>query len=79
MTESKYHIDTTARNIGVVIIAIGVILLIIWLCFFWIFPKVNFLILLFLGIGLFLGGLMFVTRIQFAIWLEQRVFRKKKK
>jgi len=62
--------DKKLRNISILVLLIGIILLIIWLIIFFLTPK-TYLVLLYIGIGIFLGGILILTRIQFVIWTKE--------
>ena len=65
-------LDKRVRNVGIVLILISFLILGIWLYLYLIFAEFKFLILLYLGVGLLMGGILIVTRIQFAIWIRER-------
>ncbi|MFX0025887.1 MAG: hypothetical protein ACFE8M_05685 [Candidatus Hermodarchaeota archaeon] len=60
------------RNISFIIIIIAIIILIIWIILFGIIREKQFQFLLAIGIGLFLAGLLLLTRIQYVIWINKR-------
>ncbi len=63
--------DKRLRNISILILFIGIILLVIWLVIF-IFTPEDYLVLLYIGIGIFLAGILILTRIQFVIWTKDK-------
>jgi len=65
-------LDKRLRNIGIALIFISCLILGMWLYLYLIFPEFKFLILLSLGVGLLIGGILIVTRIQYAIWIRER-------
>lgn len=66
------RVNRKIRNISVLIILIAVIILIIWLILFRLIGEKEFQFLLAIGIGLFLAGLLLLTRIQYVIWINKR-------
>jgi Na+-driven multidrug efflux pump len=62
--------DKKVRNISILVLIIGIILLIIWLIIF-IFTPGDYLVILYIGIGIFLAGILILTRIQFVIWTKE--------
>jgi len=73
------ELDKKVRNIALIIMMIGIGLMVLWLIYWIIFSSIKFQIVLYLGIGLFLGGLLFLSRIQFVMWAkkkEKRAFFK---
>ncbi len=70
--EEYLRIDKKFRNFGLGLILIAILILIVWRVFYLEDNEKNFKLLLYLGIGLLLGGILIVTRIQFVIWAEKR-------
>ncbi|TFG28794.1 MAG: hypothetical protein EU532_04405 [Promethearchaeota archaeon] len=66
-------LDTKVRNMSLILILIAVLILIIWTILYLNSPKRELQYLLYLGIALFLGGILVFTRIQFVLWAEKRV------
>ncbi len=66
------RVNRKIRNISFLIILIAVIILIIWLILFGLIGEKEFQFLLAIGIGLFLAGLLILTRIQYVIWINKR-------
>jgi len=58
------------RNISILVLIIGIILLVIWLIIF-IFTPGDYLVILYIGIGIVLAGILILTRIQFVIWTKE--------
>ena len=73
--EELIKLDTKARNIALIIICIAIVILIIWIIFYLNSPGSEFQFLLYIGIALFLAGILVLTRIQFVIWTEKRVHK----
>ncbi len=71
-----FKIDKNFRNFGLGLILIAILILIVWMVFY---LEKNFKILLYLGIGLLLAGILIVTRIQFAVWVEKGYQKEKNK
>ncbi|TXT64620.1 MAG: hypothetical protein BAJALOKI1v1_540006 [Promethearchaeota archaeon] len=65
-------IDKKPRDLSVLILIIGFVLIIIWFLLFYLVPG-TFIILLYIGIGIVLGALLFLTRIQFILWATRKV------
>jgi len=74
-----FKIDKKFRNFGLGLILIAILILIVWMVFYLedTEDNYNFRLLSFLGIGLLLGGILIVTRIQFVIWAEKRYQNEK--
>jgi amino acid transporter len=70
------RVNRKFRNIAFVIIIIAIILLIIWLILFELIGEKEFQVLLAIVIGLFLAGLLFLTRIQYVIWTSKKFSNK---
>ena len=66
------RINRKIRNISFLIIIIAILLLIIWFILFGLIGEKKFQFLLAIGIGLFLAGLLLLTRIQYVIWINKR-------
>ncbi|MFX1361612.1 MAG: hypothetical protein ACFFB1_17045 [Promethearchaeota archaeon] len=66
------RVNRKIRNISFLIIFIAIIILIIWLILFGLIGQKEFQFLLAIGIGLFLAGLLLLTRIQYVIWINKR-------
>ncbi len=66
------RINRKIRNISFLIIIIAILLLIIWFILFGLIGEKEFQFLLAIGIGLFLAGLLLLTRIQYVIWINKR-------
>lgn len=66
------RVNRKIRNISFLIILIAVIILIIWLILFGLIGEKEFQFLLAIGIGLFLAGILLLTRIQYVIWINKR-------
>ena len=73
--EELITLDTKVRNISLIIICIAIFLLIIWVIFYLSSSKIEIQYLLYIGIALFLGGILVLTRIQFVLWAEKRVHK----
>jgi hypothetical protein len=65
-------LDTKVRNFSLVIISIAVLILIIWIGLYSNSPDRELNLLLYIGIALFLGGILILTRIQYVLWAEKR-------
>ena len=65
-------INRKFRNISAIIIIMAIIILIIWLILFVLLREKEIQFLLAIGIGLFLAGLLLLTRIQYVIWVNKR-------
>lgn len=66
------RINRKIRNISFLIVIIAIIILITWLILFGLIGEKEFQFLLAIGIGLFLAGLLLLTRIQYVIWINKR-------
>ncbi|MHA1687821.1 MAG: hypothetical protein ACTSUN_00535 [Promethearchaeota archaeon] len=66
------ELDKKVRNMALSIIMIGIGLMMLWLIYWVIFSSIKLQIILYLGIGLFLGGLLFLSRIQFVMWAKKK-------
>ena len=66
------RINRKIRNISFLIIIIAILLLLIWFILFGLIGEKEFQFLLAIGIGLFLAGLLLLTRIQYVIWINRR-------
>jgi hypothetical protein len=73
--EELIKLDTKARNISLIIICIAIVILIIWMVFYLSSSKSEIQYLLYIGIALFLAGILVLTRIQFVLWAEKRVHK----
>ena len=60
------------RNFALVILALSISLIIFWLLLFYLYSKHSCLILLYIGIGLFLAGMLVLIRVQFVLWAEKK-------
>lgn len=69
-------IDKNVRNLSLILILIGVILIVIWLIIYLLIPHQENALLMSLGIGILLGGLLVLTRVQYIIWLKKKVSSK---
>ncbi|MFW9867396.1 MAG: hypothetical protein ACFFEN_14975 [Candidatus Thorarchaeota archaeon] len=65
-------IDKKFRNISLILLFFAVLILIIWIVWFFIYPLKGNQILLAVGIALLLAGILLFTRIQYVIWLKKR-------
>jgi hypothetical protein len=74
--ELSGKIDKNVRNLSLLLILIGVILLLIWLIIYILTPHQENALLMALGIGILLGGLLVLTRVQYIIWLKKKVSSK---
>ncbi|MFW9937559.1 MAG: hypothetical protein ACFFD5_07910 [Candidatus Thorarchaeota archaeon] len=63
------------RNISLVIVIIGFLLMIIWMIIYLCKPNKELYFVLIIGIVLFLAGTLAFTRIQFVLWLQRRISR----
>ncbi|MFX1406018.1 MAG: hypothetical protein ACFFC9_07735 [Promethearchaeota archaeon] len=61
------------RNISLVIVIIGFLLMIIWMIIYLYKPNKELYFVLIIGIVLFLAGTLAFTRIQFVLWLQKRM------
>lgn len=66
------RVNRKIRNISFLIIILAIIILIIWLILFGLIGEGEFQFLLAIGIGLFLAGLLLLTRVQYVIWINKR-------
>lgn len=71
-------IDKNVRNLSLILILIGVILIVIWLIIYLLIPHQENALLMSLGIGILLGGLLVLTRVQYIIWLKKKVSSDRK-
>jgi hypothetical protein len=76
MEELSLNQDKKMRNIGLFLILLSIIFLILWFIMYYSFRDQNINLLLYIGIALLLGGLLIVTRLQFAIWLLEKHTQK---
>jgi hypothetical protein len=76
MEELSLNQDKKMRNIGLFLILLSIIFLILWFIMYYSFIDQNINLLLYIGIALLLGGLLIVTRLQFAIWLLEKHTQK---
>ncbi|MFW9939279.1 MAG: hypothetical protein ACFFD5_16680 [Candidatus Thorarchaeota archaeon] len=65
-------LDKKIRNISLLVIIFGIVLLIIWIVSILSFPEKASPLLMSLGLALFIGGLLLFTRIQYVIFLKKR-------
>ncbi|MFX1480695.1 MAG: hypothetical protein ACFFCI_21610 [Promethearchaeota archaeon] len=70
--ESVDKLDIRIRNVALLIIIIGVILLSIWLITLNSSNKTSPLIMS-LGLALLMAGILLVTRVQYLIWMKRRI------
>ncbi len=73
--EELIKLDTKVRNSSLIMICIAIILLMIWVILYLNSPGSEFQYLLYIGIALFLAGILVLTRIQFVLWTEKRVHK----
>lgn len=66
------RVNRKIRNISFLIIILAIIILIIWLILFGLIGERKYQFLLAIGIGLFLAGLLLLTRVQYVIWINKR-------
>ena len=64
--------DKRLKNLSLVIILIGVLLLIIWMVSFLDSPEKASPLLMSIGVALLFAGILLVTRIQYVIWMKRR-------
>jgi uncharacterized membrane protein len=64
--------DIKVRNIGLIIIAISILLLIIWVITYSNSPENASPLLMSIGMALLIAGILLVTRIQYVIWMKKR-------
>lgn len=60
------------RNISLSIVVLAILILVLWIILYYTLPQENLIFLVYIGIGLFLAGLLFLTRIQFMLWLQKK-------
>jgi len=65
-------LDKRFRNISLIILFIAIILLIIWIASFLNSPEKASPFLMSIAIALLLAGILFLTRIQYVIWMKKR-------
>ncbi|MFX1530774.1 MAG: hypothetical protein ACFFBC_06650 [Promethearchaeota archaeon] len=65
-------LDKKIRNISLLVIIFGIVLLIIWIVSILSFPEKASPLLMSLGLALFIGGILLFTRIQYVIFLKKR-------
>ncbi len=66
------RVNRKIRNISFLIIILAIVILIIWLILFGLIGERKYQFLLAIGIGLFLAGLLLLTRVQYVIWINKR-------
>lgn len=64
--------DKRLRNLSLIIIFIGVLLLIIWMVSFLGSPEKASPLLMSIGVALLIAGILLITRIQYIIWMKKR-------
>ena len=65
-------LDKKIRNISLLVIIIGIVLLIIWIISFLYSPDNTSPLLISLGLALLMGGILLFTRIQYIILMKKR-------
>jgi phosphatidylglycerophosphate synthase len=70
--ESVDKLDIRIRNVALLMIIIGIILLSVWLITLNSSNKTSPLIMS-LGLALLMAGILLVTRVQYLIWMKRRI------
>ncbi|MDX1798903.1 MAG: hypothetical protein R3255_09675 [Candidatus Lokiarchaeia archaeon] len=65
-------IDKYYRNLALIIVGIGILLLIIWLVIFFNIPHTTMPLLMSIAIALLIAGILLFTRIQYIIWMKKK-------
>ncbi|MFX0057166.1 MAG: hypothetical protein ACFE85_06185 [Candidatus Hodarchaeota archaeon] len=76
MTKWIDKVHKRIRNISLIILILGFLLMIIWMIIYLYKPNKELQFILVMGIVLFLAGTLAFTRIQFVIWLQKRITKK---
>lgn len=71
MKESD-KIDKNFRNLALIIVIIGILLLIIWLVIFINISHTTMPLLMSIAIALLIAGILLYTRIQYIIWMKKK-------
>jgi len=70
--EELDKIDKKFRNLALMTIIIGLLLLIIWMVILFVNPNSTTPLLMSVAIALLLAGILLLTRIQYVIWMKKR-------
>ncbi|MFX0008202.1 MAG: hypothetical protein ACFFA7_13180 [Promethearchaeota archaeon] len=65
-------IDKNFRNLGLIIIIIGILLLIIWIVIIVNIPHTTIPLLMSIAIALLIAGILLFTRVQYIIWMKKK-------
>jgi uncharacterized membrane protein HdeD (DUF308 family) len=65
-------IDKYFRNLALVIIIIGILLLIIWIVIFFNISHTTMPLLMSIAVALLIAGILLFTRIQYIIWMKKK-------
>jgi uncharacterized membrane protein YjjP (DUF1212 family) len=66
------ELDKTLRNLALIIIICGVLILTILIIFFLQSTENNHPYLMAIGIALLISGILLITRIQYIIWMKKK-------
>ncbi len=60
------------RNLSLVMLLLAILILTVWIVIYLTISKNEFLYLAYIGIVLFLAGILLLTRIQFVLWAGKK-------